>query len=117
MKRSVSLRLVWVLGCLALGMGVGGCPVDLASVEPPPAAAGLYWAEHADGELSLYRLPDERGEAGIWFVVPTDEPEWYSGPAVYALDEEGNWTRETDGDDLTLDEVIQLYDIAPPPEP
>ena len=114
MKRSVPLSVVCMLAGVACTLGVGGCPIDPAAFEPPPAAAGLYWVEHAAGELALYRLPEYRGDPGQWLVIETDPPEWYTGPAVYGLAEDGTWTRQTEDDDLTLDDVLQLYDFPPP---
>ncbi|MFH1745433.1 MAG: hypothetical protein ABIG44_00145 [Planctomycetota bacterium] len=113
MKHSRTIRIIWVMGALLLGASLGGCPVDLNTLEPPPAAAGQYWIEYTDGELALYRLPDQRGEEGVWYVIETESPEWFTGPAVYELDTEGLWTRLTEDENLTLDEVIQLYDTAP----
>ncbi|MGD8452483.1 MAG: hypothetical protein PVJ57_11740 [Phycisphaerae bacterium] len=116
MKRPLLSVMVGLLGCLTLALG--GCPLDPMAIspetfEPLPAIPGLYWAEHTDGELAIYRLPEYREDPGSWTTHEIDPPDWYTGPAVYELDDVGDWTRVTEGDDLTLDEIMQLYDFAP----
>lgn len=116
MKRALSSVMAGLLGCLALTLG--GCPLDPVTFdpdtfEPLPVIPGLYWVEHVDGELAIYRLPEDREDPGTWTTREGDPPLWYTGPAVYDLDDTGDWVRVTEDDNLTLDEVMQLYDFAP----
>ena len=120
MRRSFCWITRGLLGWAACTLMVGGCPVDPSVIDPEsfaalPAAAGVYWVEHDQGELAFYRLPEQRGDPGTWLVVEAQPPEWLTGPAVYLLDDDGIWTRQTEGD-LTLDEVIQIWDIGPAAE-
>ncbi len=105
---------------------VAGCPVDSTSLQLGETAGGdsglkaasdgrEYWVEYADGTLAMFELPQYRGQEGSWQRVARSEPAWYTGPALYAVDADGAWTRLTDDSNLTLDDVIQLYD--PPPAP
>jgi hypothetical protein len=76
--------------------------------------AGTYWVEYGKGQLAIYVLPEARGEPGEWRLVSRPKPEWYTGPALYQALEDGGWERRIDGNELTLDEVLQLHDPAPP---
>ncbi|MEW6251492.1 MAG: hypothetical protein AB1716_12650, partial [Planctomycetota bacterium] len=71
------------------------------------------WGEYAGGELVRDELPDVRGEPGIGVRTVEPAPAWYTGPGVYASEEDGGWTRLTSDPALTLDDVLQVYD--PPP--
>ena len=120
MKRSSLAIPVAALCCLSCLCAVGGCPLDLqgidpASFQPAPELAGVYWIEHTDAELAIYRLPEYRGDPGEWLTIKIEPPAEYTGPALYEIDTDGSWTRLTDGDDLTLDEVLQLWDPGPLP--
>lgn len=117
MRHSWSLATSGLLGWVACTLMVGGCPIDPAAIDPgtfapPPAAAGVYWVEHEQGQLAFYRLPEYRGDPGAWYVLEAPPPVWFTDPAVYELTAEGTWTRVTEGD-LTLDEVLQLWDVGP----
>jgi hypothetical protein len=92
---------------------VAGCPIDAAQFDGPGVPAGMYWVEHDDGELVLFELPAERSAEGTWFTFETDPPEWYAGPALYELHDDGTWSRLSGDQTLTLDEIIQLYDPRP----
>ena len=102
---------------------VAGCPVNpdvvdsgagqSSTVPYRTSLAGDYWAEYADGTLAIFELPRYRGAAGAWLTAATPQPEWYTGPALYEVKEDGTWTRLTSDANLTLDDIIQLYD--PPP--
>ena len=118
MKRCVPSTIVSLLACVSGLMGLGGCPVDLATFNPqdvelPPEAAGTYWVEHIDGELQLFRMPETAGDPGTWYAIVMDPPEWYTVPALYTLDEDGIWQQESTGDGETLDDWLQLWDVAP----
>jgi hypothetical protein len=90
-----------------------GCPVDATPAVLSEAPAGTYWVEYQAGSLAVYELPVYRGEAGIWRTVKIAAPQWYTGPALYVVREDGSWDRLTTGDTLTLDDVLQTYDPAP----
>lgn len=99
---------------------VAGCPMDMAQLDASPVLAdmypdlaGQYWVEYADGELAIFRLPQVRGDDGDWLEIAADMPTWYTGPALYEVDDTGMWQRVTQDDSITLDEIIQLHDPVP----
>ncbi len=106
------IRLV-MSGCSLLA--VAGCPVDSTQLPAVDSVAGTYWVEYQDGQLSAYELPQYRGEPGTWRTLAVDRPDWYTGPALYEVNQNGSWLRLTVDDNLTLDDVMQLHD--PPPRP
>jgi hypothetical protein len=77
--------------------------------------AGLYWVDYADGELRLYRFPKYRDEDGAMRLLETEQPSWYFGPGLYEADEYFRWQRVPLDQDVTLDDIIQLYDFRPRP--
>lgn len=90
-----------------------GCPVDATSATWSEAPAGTYWVEQRDGDLAVYQFPTSRDDTGVWRRVEITQPEWYTGPALYVVSENGTWTRSTTADTLTLDDVLLTYDPAP----
>jgi hypothetical protein len=92
---------------------VAGCPAARVDGTWAASPAGIYWVEHTDGVLSTFELPAYRGEPGRWQAVETLPPSWYAGPALYELDEDGDWAQMPASVGLTLDEVLQRHD--PPP--
>ena len=118
MKRCVPPTIIGLLACVTSLVGLGGCPVDLASIDTqnvqlPPEAAGTYWVEHIDGDLEIYRMPEDNEDPGTWYTIEMDPPDWYTVPALYSLDEGGVWQQESEGDGQTLDDWLQLWDAAP----
>jgi hypothetical protein len=109
----VTRPLVRLLLCTLAPAMIAGCPVPPTLPDDRPESPGMYWAEYRDGELTLFELPRYRGEQGAWHTLGPDLPEWYGGPGLYLLSEDGSWSRLTTDRTLTLDEVIQLHD--PPP--
>jgi len=108
--RTALLRTCLIVTPLAL---LAGCPLDASVLEPLPDVAGTYWVEYGDGELAVFELPEYRGEEGTWHLLATEQPSWYTGPALYEVGEDGSWVRLTTDPGLTLDDIIQLYDPAP----
>jgi hypothetical protein len=90
--------------------------VEGARVAPSELAPGTYWVEHADGTLFLFAMPRFANDAGTAHdYAMAAPPAWYVEPALYVLDDAGNWTQDSFGADQTLDEWIQLWDAAPRP--
>lgn len=77
--------------------------------------AGLYWAEYGDGELAVFKLPEQRGEEGRWSQVETGEPAWYAGPGLYEVSAGFQWVLVSSEEEFTLDDIMQLYDLRPRP--
>ncbi len=115
MSRSFNLRATRLLILFIPTLLIAGCPVDSTLIDTPAALAGTYWVEYADQTLSVFELPEYRGEEGVWHTFEIAVPDWYTGPALYEVNDDGSWQRLTDDPDLTLDEVLMLYD--PPPAP
>ncbi len=107
--RFVSRVLVAVLPLVLMA----GCPDAPGILNLSPSLAGTYWVEYQDGTLVTYELPADRGAEGTWLSAAMAMPEWYTGPALYEVSADGTWLRLEDGADLTLDEVMQLYDPRP----
>jgi len=117
MKRSLS-QIVIVLLAAGAASAPFGCTLDPATLVSDSAvhaslAPGMYWVEGTGDVLNAYRLPEQRGDAGQWLAIEGTAPAWYTGPAVYRLADDAAWSRETQGDDLTLDDVLQLWDPSP----
>ena len=89
-----------------------GTPPDL-----PADAAGTYWVEYQAGQLAVFELPRYRGDVGVWHQLAMDQPDWYTGPALYDVNSDGSWSRLATSDALTLDDVLQTYDPPPQPSP
>jgi hypothetical protein len=117
--RFASLSHVVPLAFLALPLLlVAGCPMDAAQFSgTPPLTSGTYWVEYANGQLTAYELPEQRTDAGKWYAMPTDVPQWYTGPALYSVNPDGTWTRITTDPNLTLDDILVVYDPKPPAAP
>lgn len=92
---------------------MGGCPIDPTLGGVLPAEAGTYWVEYSDSALVVYELPATRDEVGAWHTFEMAQPDWYTGPALYEVHEDGSWDRLTTDETLTLDDVLQTYDPAP----
>jgi len=59
-------------------------------------------------------LPEYRDEAGTLYTYDITQPDWYAGPAVYEVDEDGVWTVVIE--DVTIDEILTTWDFPPRPE-
>ena len=119
MKRAGPMRRLCIMGVVAVALTLGGCPVspsalDPGAFDPAALATGAYWVDYQAGELSVLPLPPSDTDSRSSLVVKAPSPQWFAGRGVYLLAEDNTWTRETEDDDLTLDEVLQLYDFAPP---
>ncbi len=103
--------------CIGLPLlAVAGCPLDGLQTSALDTLDGTYWVEYTKGELIIYELPAERADDALWYALATDEPDWYEGPGLYDSGPHGQWSRTSDDDDRTLDEILQLYDPRPRPE-
>jgi len=112
MKRlTVRYQLLW-LSTLAVVL-MAGCPGDLLGIDRLADLAGTYWVEYESGQLRLFELPEHRGEAGLWYNLPADPPEWFVGPGLYEIEPGGTGTPLLTDPSLTLDEVMQVYDPRP----
>lgn len=114
MRRNLTLRLAQLVLLVGPLFAVAGCPIDATDGAVAASLAGTYWVEYRAGALEAYVLPEFRDDEGLWLTLDTEVPDWYTGPALYELSDDGTWARLTDGD-LTLDDVLQVYD--PPPGP
>jgi hypothetical protein len=97
---------------------VAGCPMDAAQLSGTlPLTSGTYWVEYADGQLAAYELPEQRTDGGKWYAISTDVPQWYTGPALYGVNPDGTWARITSDPNLTLDDILVVYDPKPSAAP
>lgn len=94
---------------------VAGCPLDNMDFPLTESLEGWYWVEYHDGLLSAYELPEYRGEDGRWITLETTEPVGFTGPGLYEVDADGNWTMLVSGENETLDDFLQTYDPQPRP--
>jgi hypothetical protein len=104
----------WLLSIA--GVVLGGCqllppPADIPLLPPP----GTYYLEAQDGQLYFYQLAEVRGANNEWVALP-DAGAWFTGPGFYRLSEDSVWSRDENTEGMTLDDLIQLHDPAPPPE-
>jgi len=106
---------VHLLVCVTVTCLLAGCPTPTVQLPAYETWDGLYWVEYLDGTLSVFELPAYRGDEGRWLTFDTNLPAWYTGPALYEAQAGGTWLRLTEGNDLTLDDVLMLHDPAPPP--
>jgi hypothetical protein len=121
MKCAGPMRRLCIVGVGVVALSLGGCPgspsaLDPGTLDPAALASGAYWVDYQAGELSVLPLPPSDANSRSSLVVKAPSPQWFAGRGVYTLAEDSTWTRETEDDSLTLDEVLQLYDFAPPAE-
>ncbi len=103
--------LVTLVGLLVLT--IAGCPTETALVAPSTWVPGYYWVEYAEGELVVTELPRLNTEAAKTFTVAMAEPDWYEGPALYEVADDGTWTIIARGYE-EYDEFLNLYDPKRP---
>lgn len=97
----------------ALGLLLGGCPMQAQQSAVLDIAAGEYWVEHDGGALHLLAFPESRASKPAWLNFNMALPEWYVGTGFYQLGDDGDWMVIERGDADTLDSFIQVYDPAP----
>ena len=97
----------------ALGLLVGGCPMQAQQPAVVDIAAGEYWVEHDGATLHLLAFPEGRASQPAWLTVNVALPGWYVGTGFYQLGDDGDWMMIERGDAATLDSFIQVYDPAP----
>ncbi len=115
----MTLRQFSRLACLsALSVAalalVAGCPLQPQQLEAAGVTAGTYAVEYADGQLMVYDLPEYRDEEGMLYTYDISQPDWYTGPAVYEVDDNGAWTPIVEN--VTIDEILTTWDFPPRPE-
>lgn len=94
-----------------------GCvftPFEAASLDMVP---GSYFVEQREDKLFALSLarPDTLDAPNEDDWVPVEATDWYSGPGVYVLTNELQWTPSRQLS-APLDDIIQLND-APPAAP
>jgi hypothetical protein len=97
----------------AAALLAGGCPVQ-SDVQVTTLPPGQYWVEQQAEKLVALELPAQRGDETRWTAVDEAAASWFDGPALYALSDEFQWSRDPTADGFTLDDVIQLHDPPPP---
>lgn len=90
---------------------VAGCPLQPEQLEAAGVTAGSYAVEYDGAQLIVYSLPETRDEEGLWYTFDVPQPDWYTGPAVYEVNENGEWTAVIEN--VTIDEVITTWDVVP----
>lgn len=100
---------------LSLGLfATGGCPLVLPETQLAPSPEpGTHYVARIEGELFYLQFPEVRGERHQWIEL-YGEGEWYTGEGFYQLSEDYVWSRDQEIGDLTIDDLIQLYDPPPP---
>ena len=114
MNRKMNLRTGMLCLAAAITLLIAGCPLDEPSQSglaylPNP---GTYYVEEQGAKVFYYQLAQSRGESGDWIEL-SDAGDWFQGAGFYVLDDNMNWSLDTDSAGLTLDEFIQLHDPAP----
>lgn len=101
-----------VFACLGF---VAGCTFDTSLLPDSDVNGEAVWLEpDQTGELLCAVLPDERGDAPVVTVLASP-PDWYVGPGLYVPGVDG-YTREVDGAELTLDDVLMVWNAGPAAE-
>lgn len=112
----LALTLVFALtgGCpadptLLLSQGIGADDGAARSLAERPT--GLHWVAADGDQLGLLHLP-ERGALPetVWLTMAA--PAWYAGEGLYENTAQG-WVVVDVSGDLTLDELLMLYDPLP----
>lgn len=112
-SRRSTLRRAFSATCAALALlSPAGCTGTLLDPIPAALAPGEYWVEARADELAAFALPRARGAAGEWTTAgPRDE--WFVGDGVYLFTPEDGWRKIAVDDALSLDGVLQTYDVRP----
>jgi hypothetical protein len=76
-------------------------------------AAGTYWVDSVEGQLSYYDPGGERGVGGEWRPIIYASDAWYAEPGVHEYTLESGWQPVSGADFASLDEFLQTYDPAP----